>query len=265
MAFEVTKMGKLADRLESEAYDWCLESIKSHFDIDPGKNELGYENDITEVLNEDHIKEIEEFIKNITALRKNVIENHYPEKIDISDYREEGVKISKIMIGHIKTMIRKLYDIKVNSSNDIYYLKNYNDVFKFTTQTSKYMVINENNFNIVELPIEFAIFILFPLNDSSKLTEFQKKYIIGKFDLCLPNNLITQLRKIKYNHDLYHKDFMSSRVLNGMPFELNTTLFWQYKLIDNLSVNNLKYLIYIKYKMFKIRKSLKQTLLSTAF
>ena len=210
-------------------------------------------------------KEIEEFIKNITALRKNVIENHYPEKIDISDYREEGVKISKIMIGHIKTMIRKLYDIKVNSSNDIYYLKNYNDVFKFTTQTSKYMVINENNFNIVELPIEFAIFILFPLNDSSKLTEFQKKYIIGKFDLCLPNNLITQLRKIKYNHDLYHKDFMSSRVLNGMPFELNTTLFWQYKLIDNLSVNNLKYLIYIKYKMFKIRKSLKQTLLSTAF
>jgi hypothetical protein len=209
-------------------------------------------------------KEIEKFIKNITSFRKNIIENHNPEKIDISDYREEGVNISKIMIVHVKTIIGKLYDIKVNSSNDIYYLKNYNDVFKFTTQKSKYKVINENNFNIVELPIEFAIFILFPLNDLSTLTEFQKKYIIGKFDFCIPNNLITQLGKIKSNHDMYHNGFMNSRVLNGMPFELNTTLFWQYNLIDNLSLSNLKYFIYVKYKMFKVRRSLKQTLLSTA-
>ena len=62
MAFEVTKMGKLADRLESEAYEWCLESIKAHFNLDPGENEFGYANDINEVLTEEHIKEIEEFI-----------------------------------------------------------------------------------------------------------------------------------------------------------------------------------------------------------
>ena len=62
MAFEVTKMGKLADRLESEAYTWCVESIKEHFGLEPGENEYGFENDITEVLTEEHIKEIEEFI-----------------------------------------------------------------------------------------------------------------------------------------------------------------------------------------------------------
>ena len=62
MAFEVTKMGKLADRLENEAYEWCVESIKEYFGLEPGENEFGYENDITEVLTEEHIKEIEEFI-----------------------------------------------------------------------------------------------------------------------------------------------------------------------------------------------------------
>ena len=70
MAFEVTKMGKLADRLESEAYEWCVESIKAHFNLDPGENEYGYANDINEVLTEDHIKEIEEFTNTFNKILK---------------------------------------------------------------------------------------------------------------------------------------------------------------------------------------------------
>jgi len=62
MAFEVTKQGKLADSLESQAYEWCVESIKEQFNLDPGKNEYEYENDIIEVLTEEHVKEIEEYV-----------------------------------------------------------------------------------------------------------------------------------------------------------------------------------------------------------
>ena len=55
MAFEINRLHVLADNLNAKVYEWCVESIRSHFD-------LGYEKEITEVLTEEHIKEIEEFI-----------------------------------------------------------------------------------------------------------------------------------------------------------------------------------------------------------
>ena len=43
MAFEVFKMGKLGDHLESEAYGWVAHQIKETYNINPGENEYGYE------------------------------------------------------------------------------------------------------------------------------------------------------------------------------------------------------------------------------
>ena len=62
MAFEVFKMGKLSDHLESEAYGWVTHQIKETYNIDPGENEYGYENDIVDVMTEEQVKEIEEYL-----------------------------------------------------------------------------------------------------------------------------------------------------------------------------------------------------------
>ena len=64
MAFEVFKMGKLGDHLESEAYGWVAHQIKETYNIDPGENEYGYENDIVDVMTEEQVKEIEEYLDN---------------------------------------------------------------------------------------------------------------------------------------------------------------------------------------------------------
>ena len=63
MAFEVYKMGKLGDHLESEAYNWVAHQIKETFDIDPGMSDYGYANDIVGVMTEDHVKQIEEYLE----------------------------------------------------------------------------------------------------------------------------------------------------------------------------------------------------------
>ena len=54
MAFEINRLHVLADNLNAKVYEWCVESIRSHFD-------LGYEKDITEVLTEEQVNEIEQY------------------------------------------------------------------------------------------------------------------------------------------------------------------------------------------------------------
>ena len=54
MAFEINRLHVLADNLNAEVYEWCVESIRSHFD-------LGYEKDFTEVLTEEQVNEIAEY------------------------------------------------------------------------------------------------------------------------------------------------------------------------------------------------------------
>ena len=62
MAFEVFKMGKLSDHLESEAYEWVTYQITETYGLELTKNEYGYEQDVVEVMTEDHVKEIEEYL-----------------------------------------------------------------------------------------------------------------------------------------------------------------------------------------------------------
>jgi len=64
MAFEVFKMGKLSDRLEGEAYEWVSWQIQETYGLELTKNEYGYEQDIVEVMTEEHVKEIEEYLDN---------------------------------------------------------------------------------------------------------------------------------------------------------------------------------------------------------
>ena len=56
------KMGKLSDRLENEAYEWVSYQICDTYGLELKKNEYGYEQDVVEVMNEDQIKEIEEYL-----------------------------------------------------------------------------------------------------------------------------------------------------------------------------------------------------------
>jgi|TARA_B110000495_G_scaffold201520_1_gene219160 hypothetical protein len=51
MAFEVKKMGKLADMLEERAYDWVLQDVQEAFGVDS-----------LEDLTEDMIDEIQDFL-----------------------------------------------------------------------------------------------------------------------------------------------------------------------------------------------------------
>ena len=62
MAFEVFKMGKLGDHLEAEAYEWVAHQIRETYNIDPGENEYGYENDIVDVMTKEHVEQIEEYL-----------------------------------------------------------------------------------------------------------------------------------------------------------------------------------------------------------
>ena len=63
MAFEVFKQGKLADQLEERAYEWCAWQIEETFDLKREKNQWGFEQPIEELLNEDHIREIEDYLE----------------------------------------------------------------------------------------------------------------------------------------------------------------------------------------------------------
>ena len=63
MAFEVFKQGKLADQLEERAYEWCAWQIEETFGLERSKNEWGFEQPIEELLNEDHIREIEDYLE----------------------------------------------------------------------------------------------------------------------------------------------------------------------------------------------------------
>jgi phage-related protein len=73
MAFEVFKMGKLSDHLESEAYGWVAHWIKQEYGLEVTENEYGYEQDVVEVMTEEHVKEIEQFL-NDTLTEKLWIE-----------------------------------------------------------------------------------------------------------------------------------------------------------------------------------------------
>ncbi len=63
MAFEIYKMGKLSDRLEEEAYLWVAYQICETYGLELKKNEYGYEQDVVEVMTEDHVKEIEQYLE----------------------------------------------------------------------------------------------------------------------------------------------------------------------------------------------------------
>ena len=63
MAFEVFKQGKLADQLEERAYEWCAYQIEETFGLERSKNEWGFEQPIEELLNEDQVSEIENYLE----------------------------------------------------------------------------------------------------------------------------------------------------------------------------------------------------------
>ena len=62
MTFEVYKMGKLGDHLESEAYEWVAYQICETYGLELKKNEYGYEQDVVEVMTEKMVKEIEVYL-----------------------------------------------------------------------------------------------------------------------------------------------------------------------------------------------------------
>lgn len=62
MAFDMYKLHKLSDHLESEAYGHCQWAIQGFYDLTLAENEYGYEQDVYEVLNKEQIEEIEAYI-----------------------------------------------------------------------------------------------------------------------------------------------------------------------------------------------------------
>ena len=62
MAFDMYKTHKLADHLDSEAYEHCEWAIQSFYDLELEENEYGYEQNVYEVLNKKQIEEIDAYI-----------------------------------------------------------------------------------------------------------------------------------------------------------------------------------------------------------
>ena len=67
MAFDMYKTHKLADHLESEAYEHCEWAISSFYGIELEKNEYGYEQNVYEVLTKEQIEEIDAYISKHSA------------------------------------------------------------------------------------------------------------------------------------------------------------------------------------------------------
>jgi len=97
MAFDMFKLHKLSDHLESEAYEHAQWAITQHYDLTIEKNEYGYEQDVYEVLSKDQIEEIDAYISEWTAEGKwhepytisclnTIVDRWYEEHGDDRDY-----------------------------------------------------------------------------------------------------------------------------------------------------------------------------------
>ena len=62
MAFDMNKLHKLSDHLESEAFEWTQWAIKEWYELELTENEYGYEQGVEEVLNKEQIEEIEAYV-----------------------------------------------------------------------------------------------------------------------------------------------------------------------------------------------------------
>ena len=62
MAFDMFRLHKLADRLDAEAYEHAQWAIAEFYNLELKENEYGYEQDVVEVMTEDHVHEIEEYL-----------------------------------------------------------------------------------------------------------------------------------------------------------------------------------------------------------
>lgn len=78
MAFDMYKLHKLSDHLESEAYQHCEWAIMLFYDLELEENEYGYEQAVYEVLTKKQIEEIDAYIS------KNSAENMWHEPYSLS-------------------------------------------------------------------------------------------------------------------------------------------------------------------------------------
>ena len=96
MAFDMYKTHKLADHLDSEAYEHCEWAIKSFYDLELEENEYGYEQNVYEVLTKDQIEEIDAYISLHSAENKwhepyslsaltRIVDQWYEENEDLID------------------------------------------------------------------------------------------------------------------------------------------------------------------------------------
>jgi hypothetical protein len=67
MAFDMFKLHKLSDHLESEAYEHAQWAIKDFYNLTIEKNEYGYDQDVYEVLTKEQIEEIDHYISENTG------------------------------------------------------------------------------------------------------------------------------------------------------------------------------------------------------
>ena len=93
MAFEIFKMGKLSDRLEEEAYLWVAYQICETYGLELQKNEYGYEQDVVEVMTEEQVYEIEEYLEE-TYKEKHWIEPYANTALNsiVDRWRDENDK-----------------------------------------------------------------------------------------------------------------------------------------------------------------------------
>jgi hypothetical protein len=193
------------------------------------------------LLNADFIEfknnKIESFINQMIQLRKDVSLGDVGLEVDITDIVNEGLKSCKIMLNVIHEILVDEYP-QLNSKEEFYYIKNYSNVLHFSNDNKEFNLENLSFYTVLKLPTIFGNLILAPLNDGSKLSKFQKKHIKGNVNVVNSEDKIFEgLSKTKYFYDLYKKHISEGNFYNAMPFELNTTLYWQ-KTMSNHSIKN---------------------------
>lgn len=201
--------------------------------------------------------EVEDYIENVTDLRKKVIEsNTSVTENEINFLIEFGIKISKIMLQKVDEIIKNKVSFK-SSKTDFLYIKSFENIFSFVKDSTSFKIERNKGVNFLELPHSFAIFILKP---SSKgiLSSAQSKRTLGTNTIEINVKDVELLKQIEKPYLEYNKAFKNCEVYNGMSFELNTPFIWdsrKYRVFNALDyARRFKHIILTKKNKIKVSK-----------
>ena len=209
--------------------------------------------------------EIEDYIQNITDLRKKIIEANSIRDNEIKFLLELGIKVSKRMFKKVDEIIKKRVLFTPSKTNFLY-IKNFENIVSFVSESNSFEIKRKDSVNLLELPHSFAIFLL-STSGNGILSNAQSERIVGENTIEINNKDKVLLDLIEKSYLEYNQVFKKCKVFNGMSFELNTPYIWdsrKYRMFSMLDyAKRLKHFILTKMNKNKVSKLISTITLDT--